>query len=74
MTASFGYYSQAKNGMDQKIPKNSVVLLYTYCGLAYVIGCIGTGMMVVRRSQNCMISRQYLHQAIVFFLGQYTNT
>ncbi|CAG0916926.1 unnamed protein product [Notodromas monacha] len=60
---------EARNGLDQQIPKHSVVLLYTYCGLAYVIGCIGTGMMVVRRSQNCMISRQYLHQAIVFSLG-----
>jgi hypothetical protein len=63
------YLFQAKNGLDEGLPRNSIVLLYTFCGLAYVVGCIGTGMMTVRRSQNCMISRQYLHQAMVFCLG-----
>jgi len=48
---------------------DTVVLLQTYLGLAWTLGCVAFGLLVVHRSVECRIARQYLTQAAVFVCG-----
>ncbi|EFN74353.1 Monocarboxylate transporter 10 [Camponotus floridanus] len=48
---------------------DAVVLLQAYLGLAWTLGCIAFGLLVVHRSVECRIARQYLTQAAVFVCG-----
>ncbi|XP_076059986.1 monocarboxylate transporter 3-like [Oratosquilla oratoria] len=48
---------------------SSLILLQTFLGFAYALGCIGFGLIVVRQSDQCLISRQYLCQASFFGIG-----
>ncbi|XP_020279646.1 monocarboxylate transporter 2-like isoform X3 [Pseudomyrmex gracilis] len=47
----------------------AVVLLQVYLGLAWTLGCVAFGLLVVHRSVECRIARQYLTQAAVFVCG-----
>ena len=47
----------------------TVVLLQTYLGLAWTLGCAAFGLVVVRNAVECRIARQYLCQAAVFMCG-----
>ncbi|XP_076244984.1 uncharacterized protein LOC143185682 [Calliopsis andreniformis] len=48
---------------------DTVVLLQAYLGLAWTLGCVAFGLLVVHRSVECRIARQYLTQAAVFVCG-----
>lgn len=48
---------------------DSAPLLQTYMGLAYSLGCIAFGTVIVHNSMECRIARQYLCQAAVFMCG-----
>ncbi|XP_048513586.1 monocarboxylate transporter 10-like isoform X3 [Athalia rosae] len=48
---------------------DTVVLLQTYLGLAWTLGCVAFGLLVVHHSVECRIARQYLTQAAVFMCG-----
>ncbi|KAL6264407.1 hypothetical protein P5V15_004516, partial [Pogonomyrmex californicus] len=48
---------------------DTVVLLQAYLGLAWTLGCIAFGLLVVHRNVECRIARQYLTQAAVFVCG-----
>lgn len=46
-----------------------MILLQAYLGLAWTLGCVAFGLLVVHRSVECRIARQYLTQAAVFVCG-----
>ncbi|KAK8733172.1 hypothetical protein OTU49_006503 [Cherax quadricarinatus] len=48
---------------------SALILLQTFLGFAYALGCIGFGLIVVKQSAQCMISRQYLCQFSIYSLG-----
>ncbi|XP_047363634.1 uncharacterized protein LOC124954555 isoform X2 [Vespa velutina] len=48
---------------------DTVVLLQAYLGLAWTLGCVAFGLLVVHRNVECRIARQYLTQAAVFVCG-----
>nr|CAD7454644.1 unnamed protein product [Timema tahoe] len=48
---------------------DAVVLLQTYLGLAWTLGCAAFGLVVVQNSVECRIARQYLCQAAVLMCG-----
>ena len=46
-----------------------MILLQAYLGLAWTLGCVAFGLLVVHHSVECRIARQYLTQAAVFMCG-----
>uniref|UniRef100_A0A336KAV3 CSON006629 protein n=1 Tax=Culicoides sonorensis TaxID=179676 RepID=A0A336KAV3_CULSO len=46
--------------------KDNIIMLQTYLGLAWTLGCVLFGMLVVRNSTECRIARQYLCQTAKF--------
>lgn len=48
---------------------DTVILLQAYLGLAWTLGCVAFGLLVVHRSVECRIARQYLTQAAIFVCG-----
>jgi len=54
-----------KEGLQEKI-----LLLQSFFGIANVIGTLCFGSIVKSRSQDCLISRQYLLQASLFGIGK----
>ncbi|XP_039289153.1 monocarboxylate transporter 10-like isoform X3 [Nilaparvata lugens] len=48
---------------------DTALLLQTYLGLAWTLGCAAFGLVVVHNSVECRIARQYLCQAAVFMCG-----
>ncbi|KAK7068299.1 hypothetical protein SK128_005232 [Halocaridina rubra] len=56
-------------GQREGLEESSLILLQTFLGFAYALGCIGFGLIVVKQSEDCMISRQYLCQASLYGLG-----
>lgn len=48
---------------------DTVILLQTYLGLAWTLGCVTFGLLVVHHNVECRIARQYLTQAAVFMCG-----
>ena len=44
-------------------------MLQVYLGLAWALGCLVFGLMVVRKSRECSVSRQYLTQAANILCG-----
>ncbi|KAF0311943.1 Monocarboxylate transporter 2 [Amphibalanus amphitrite] len=51
------------------VEAGSLVLLQTYLGLAWVLGCVTFGAVVVQNSTECRIGRQYLCQASALLCG-----
>ncbi|XP_037074824.1 monocarboxylate transporter 2-like [Pollicipes pollicipes] len=54
-----------RDGVDA----SSLLLLQTYLGLAWVLGCLAFGSVVVQHSTECRIGRQYLCQASALLCG-----
>lgn len=61
-------YSQAHQVEEEGLG-DTVVLLQVYLGLAWTIGCITFGVLVVHHNVECRIARQYLTQTAVFMCG-----
>ncbi|KAF0308897.1 Monocarboxylate transporter 12 [Amphibalanus amphitrite] len=59
----------AQQARQEGISEESVLLLQTYLGLGWTLGCCAFGFVVVRNNQECHISRQYLYQASSFVCG-----
>ncbi|XP_026668150.1 monocarboxylate transporter 10 isoform X2 [Ceratina calcarata] len=65
--AGFGLYTPAfyiaVQGHKDGLEASAVVLLQTCLGLAAALGCAAWGVVTVRPSAQCLVSRQYLCQA-----------
>jgi len=48
---------------------NEIVFLYTSLGLGWILGCSVFGLLVVRKSSECSIGRQYLCQSSLALCG-----
>lgn len=48
------------------------MVLQTFMGFASALGCVGFGLVIVRPSTQCLISRQYLCQAAMVGIGKLT--
>lgn len=56
---------------NEGLEDSALVLLQTFLGFASALGCVGFGLVTVRPSSQCLISRQYLCQAAMFGIGMY---
>ena len=63
------FYFQAQQAIHEGIWGKSLLLLQAYLGIAWVLGCILFGCIVVNNSTECRISKQYLCQAALFMAG-----
>jgi len=69
---SFGVYSPILYFVAMALAeglKDEAVLLQTFIGLGMACGTLAFGLLVVSRSKQCMISRQYLLQTAIFGIG-----
>lgn len=57
-------------GYTEGLEDSALVLLQTFMGFASALGCVGFGLVTVRPSSQCLISRQYLCQAAMVGVGQ----
>lgn len=57
-------YQMERDGLGEK-----VLMLQFHLGLAWILGCVSFGMLVVRNSVECRIARQYLCQTSAFMCG-----
>lgn len=64
---------QAIQGHKDGLEASAVVLLQTCLGLAAALGCAAWGVVTARPSAQCLVSRQYLCQAALLGVGQYTT-
>lgn len=55
--------------LDGIVATGHVLLLQSYMGAAWIVGCMVFGALVVRNSVECRIARQYLCQVSVFMCG-----
>ena len=51
------------------VSTKKILILFTYFGLAWILGVVIFGIMIIRKSRNCFISRQYLCQSTLFLCG-----
>ena len=63
------FFFQAQQAIHEGIWGKSLLLLQAYLGIAWVLGCILFGCIVVNNSTECRISKQYLCQAALFMAG-----
>ncbi|XP_049817094.1 monocarboxylate transporter 2-like [Aethina tumida] len=56
-------------GYKEGLEDSALVLLQTFMGFASALGCVGFGLVIVRPSSQCLISRQYLCQAAMVGIG-----
>ncbi|XP_069699986.1 monocarboxylate transporter 4 isoform X3 [Periplaneta americana] len=72
-TAALGLYTPvfylALQGFSEGLEDSALVLLQTFLGFAMALGCVGFGLVVVRPSDQCLISRRYLCQAALVGVG-----
>ncbi|CAB3369791.1 Hypothetical predicted protein [Cloeon dipterum] len=72
-TAAVGLYTPifylVMHGYNEGLEDSALVLLQTFLGFATALGCVGFGLVVVRPSDQCLISRQYLCQASMVGIG-----
>ncbi|XP_037803161.1 monocarboxylate transporter 12-like isoform X1 [Penaeus monodon] len=59
----------AHQAEEEGLGDTSVVLLQTYLGLGWVIGCCAFGFVVLQKNTECRVGRQYLCQASMFLCG-----
>jgi hypothetical protein len=59
------------HGYNEGLEDSALVLLQTFLGFATALGCVGFGLVVVRPSDQCLISRQYLCQASMVGIGNF---
>ena len=60
---------KAQQASEEGIKGKQLLLLHTYLGIAWTLGCIIFGCVVVNNSTECRISKQYLCQAALFMSG-----
>ena len=65
----FVFNAQAQQASEEGIKGKQLLLLHTYLGIAWTLGCIIFGCVVVNNSTECRISKQYLCQAALFMSG-----
>uniref|UniRef100_T1J6X6 Major facilitator superfamily (MFS) profile domain-containing protein n=1 Tax=Strigamia maritima TaxID=126957 RepID=T1J6X6_STRMM len=72
-TSALGLYTPLffliLQGTEEGLEASTLILLQTFVGFAFAVGCVAFGLVVVRQSEQCMISRQYLCQTSLFGLG-----
>jgi len=69
---SFGAYSPLIYFVPMAVAEglgDRAIMLQTFIGLGMMAGSIGFGCIVVSRSKQCVISRQYLLQTSIFGVG-----
>lgn len=66
-------FLQALQGYQDGLEASALVLLQTCLGLAAALGCAAWGLVTARPSTQCLVSRQYLCQAALLGVGQYTK-
>lgn len=49
--------------------KDKVLTLHIYLGCAWMLGCSIFGLLVVKKSVDCRIAKQYLCQAAILICG-----
>jgi hypothetical protein len=73
-TAALGLYTPvfylALQSRREGLEDSALVLMQTFLGFATALGCVGFGLIVVRPSDQCLISRQYLCQAAMVGIGK----
>ncbi|CAH1639149.1 unnamed protein product [Spodoptera littoralis] len=71
--AAFGLYTPvfflALQGFQEGLEESALVLLQTFLGFAAVLGCAGFGLVLVRPSAQCLVSKQYLCQTAMVGIG-----
>ena len=76
--AALGVYTPvfylALQGYKEGLEDSALVLMQTFLGFATALGCVGFGLVVVRPSEQCLISRQYLCQAAMVGVGKAAYT
>ena len=65
----FQFILKAQQASEEGIKGKQLLLLHTYLGIAWTLGCIIFGCVVVNNSTECRISKQYLCQAALFMSG-----
>ena len=60
---------QAHHAQEENLESNEILLLQVYLGLGWTTGCMIFGFLVVQRSSECRVGRQYLCQAAMFLCG-----
>ncbi|XP_046406251.1 monocarboxylate transporter 12-like [Ischnura elegans] len=72
-TSAVGLYTPifylVLQGYREGLEDSALLLLQTFLGFATALGCVGFGLVVVRPSDQCLISRQYLCQAAMIGIG-----
>nr|CAH7727754.1 unnamed protein product [Callosobruchus chinensis] len=56
-------------GYREGLEDSGLVVLQTFMGFASALGCVGFGLVIVKPSTQCLISRQYLCQAAMVGIG-----
>ncbi|XP_076048483.1 monocarboxylate transporter 10-like isoform X2 [Oratosquilla oratoria] len=59
----------AHQAQQEGLEDGSLLLLQTYLGLGWTLGCCAFGFMILQKNTECRIGRQYLCQASVFMCG-----
>lgn len=62
---------QIYQGYREGLEDSGLVVLQTFMGFASALGCVGFGLVIVKPSTQCLISRQYLCQAALVGIGRY---
>lgn len=57
-------------GHKEGLEDSALVLLQTFLGFACALGFVGFGLVIVRPSSQCLISRQYLCQTAMVGIGK----
>lgn len=63
---------QALQANNEGLEDSALVILQTFLGFATALGCVGFGLVTVRPSSQCLISRQYLCQTAMCGIGKYS--
>ncbi|XP_074040042.1 monocarboxylate transporter 2 isoform X2 [Leptinotarsa decemlineata] len=56
-------------GYGEGLEDSGLVVLQTFMGFASALGCVGFGLVIIKPSTQCLISRQYLCQAAMVGIG-----
>ena len=66
---------QARQGeVDENLSRDMTVRLMSFLGLAWVLGVVSFGAVIVNNSTECRISRQYLTQVSTVSTSIAVNT
>lgn len=63
---------QALQANNEGLEDSALVILQTFLGFATALGCVGFGLVTVRPSSQCLISRQYLCQTAMCGISKYS--